>query len=275
LLHIEEIVLTILPYDLPVSGTQRAALIRRQTEVRDVEALPSSLSVSSVIDYLRCPKLFYWSQVRPLPRRPSQAARLGTEVHRWIEIQSKGQLALLDVDALPDLTMEERESEPGEAERMRRAFRASRFADRVPLHTERPFLLYLDGVVVGGRIDAIFGEPEGHWEIVDYKTGRAPSGDDPTLGLQLDVYALACVEIWGKRPQDLRLTYFYLATNEEISITAGDPGDTRLRVTRAAKAIAAGSFDPAPAPHSRWCDFRAFCPAGRRWVAEHPEEAAG
>src|SRR5213075_2444307 len=36
---------------------------------------PRTLSVSSLIDYARCPKLFFWSQVRPLPRRSSRAAR--------------------------------------------------------------------------------------------------------------------------------------------------------------------------------------------------------
>jgi DNA helicase II / ATP-dependent DNA helicase PcrA len=250
------------------ADTERAALIRRQTEVRDVEALPSSLSVSSVIDYLRCPKLFYWSQVRPLPRRPSQAARLGTEVHRWIEIQSKGQLALLDVDALPDLTMEERESEPGEAERMRRAFRASRFADRVPLHTERPFLLYLDGVVVGGRIDAIFGEPEGHWEIVDYKTGRLPADDDPLSGMQLDIYGLACAEVWGKRPEDLTLTYFYLSEGKEVTRAAGPVHEVRDRLLEAIGRAAAGEFGATPGPQCRWCDFLSFCEPGRSYLRD-------
>ena len=51
---------------------------------------------------------------------------------------------------------------------------ASRFNREVPLFTERPFLLSIDGHVVNGRIDAIFGGPDGGWEVVDYKTGRQP-----------------------------------------------------------------------------------------------------
>jgi DNA helicase-2/ATP-dependent DNA helicase PcrA len=79
-------------------------------------------------------------------------------------------------------------------------FDASRFAAPKPLYSERPFLLWLEGVTVGGRVDAIFGESDGAWEIVDYKTGSAPDPADPVPGLQLDLYALGAMEIWGKKP---------------------------------------------------------------------------
>jgi putative RecB family exonuclease len=122
--------------------------------------------------------------------------------------------------------------------------------------------------VVGGRIDAIFGSPEGRWEVVDYKTGRTPSEDDPLAGFQLDLYALACTEVWGKRPEDLTLTYFYLATGDEISVPAGDPEAIRQRVKTALRGVAARRFDPSPGPHCRWCDFLSFCSAGRAYVEE-------
>jgi DNA helicase-2/ATP-dependent DNA helicase PcrA len=138
----------------------------------------------------------------------------------------------------------------------------------VPLYVERPFLLYLDGVVVGGRIDAVFGEPDGPWEVVDYKTGRRPA-DDPLSGLQLDLYALACVEIWGKSPEDLKLTYFYLASGEEVTRPAGDPEDTRKRVLEALRRAASGDFEATPGPQCRWCDFQEFCEPGAAWVREH------
>lgn len=244
---------------------ERAELIRERTRPDRTVATPSALSVSSVIDYERCPKLFYWSQVRPLPRRPSSGARLGSEVHRWIETQSRGQMPLLDLDELPDLSTEERLGEPGRASVLREAFRGSRFARSTPLYTERPFLLYLDAAVVRGRIDAVFGEPDGPWEIVDYKTGRVPA-DDPLSGLQLDLYALACVEIWGKRPEDLTLTYFYLAENEEVTRPAGDPEATRARLAEVFGAIAEGRFDPTPGEQCRSCDFLSFCEAGRAFL---------
>src|SRR5207244_6785093 len=129
--------------------------------------------------YARCPNRSFWSQVRPLPRRSSRASRLGTEIHRWVELQSRGQATLIDVDELPDLSIEERLFEPGKEERLKEAFRESRFASRTPLWTERPFLLFIEDMVVGGRVDAIFDRAGGGWEVVDYKTGRPPPETDP------------------------------------------------------------------------------------------------
>jgi DNA helicase-2/ATP-dependent DNA helicase PcrA len=119
---------------------------------------------------------------------------------------------------------------------------------------------------VGGRIDAVFGQPGGPWEVVDYKTGRVPTGDDPLTGLQLDLYALACVDVWGKRPEDLTLTYFYLSEGKEVSRPAGDLGEVRARVKTTLAGITAAEFDPAPGPQCHWCDFLPFCAAGRAFV---------
>jgi DNA helicase-2/ATP-dependent DNA helicase PcrA len=230
--------------------------------------LPASVSVGGVVEYARCPKRFYWSTVRPLPRFSGPAARIGTQVHAWIERQSSGQASLLELEEPPDLTAEELAGEPGRIERLQRAFMDSRFATSPPLFAERPFLLYLEGFVVGGRIDAIFGTPDGRWEVVDYKTGRRPPEDDPLAGLQLDLYALACTEVWGKRPEDLTLTYFYLATAEQVSVPAGDPGVVRERVKAALRGVAARRFDPSPGDQCKWCDFLSFCSAGRAYVEE-------
>jgi ATP-dependent DNA helicase UvrD/PcrA len=233
---------------------------------REPEA-PSSLSASAVIDYARCPKRFYWTSVRPLPRFSGPAARRGTEIHRWIERRATGQGQLLEVDDAPDLTLDELAGEPGQIARLREAYMSSRFADAVPLFAERPFLLRLGGRTVNGRIDAIFGEPDGPWEIVDWKTGQRPAEDDPLATLQLDVYGLACAEIWEKRTEDLTLTYFYLKSGEEVSHPMGELSAIRARVDAALSAIDEGRFEPTPGPACRWCDFRAFCDAGQAWLA--------
>jgi DNA helicase II / ATP-dependent DNA helicase PcrA len=247
---------------------ERAGLIEERTRAGDPLVVPATLSVTGLIAYETCPKLFYWSNVRPLPRSPNPAARRGSEIHRWIELQTRGQTTLIELDEPPDLSTEERMAEVPPEERLRQAFRASRFADKVPLYAERPFILYLDGMVVRGRIDAVFGEPDGPWEIVDYKTGRVPSEDDPLLGLQLDVYALACVEIWKKRPEDLMLTYFYLSEGKEVSRRADDLAGARDRIRRTLQGIVEGRFEPTPGEQCRWCDFLSFCDAGRAYVAQ-------
>ncbi|HEX6399141.1 MAG TPA: ATP-dependent DNA helicase, partial [Actinomycetota bacterium] len=229
---------------------------------------PGTVSVGGVIDYARCPKRFYWSSVRPLPRFSGPAARIGTEIHRWIERRSAGQGQLLEIDETPDLTAEELAGEPGRIERLRQAFISSRFAERVPLFAERAFILRLGSFAVAGRIDAVFGDDvTGPWEVVDWKTGRAPDQDDSLAGLQLDLYGLACIEVWGKRPEDLTLTYLYLGAGEERSHPMGDVDDVRARVSDALTSIADGAFDPTPGPWCHHCDFLSFCDAGKARVA--------
>jgi DNA helicase-2/ATP-dependent DNA helicase PcrA len=230
-------------------------------------SLPASVSVGGIIEYARCPKRFYWAFVRPLPRFSGPAARIGTQVHAWIERKSSGQTSLIELDERPDLTAEELAGAPGKVERLQRTFTESRFATAPPLFAERPFLLHVEGFTVSGRIDAIFGTADGRWEVVDYKTGSKPPPDDVLSGLQLDVYALACTEVWGKRPEDLTLTYFYLASGEEVTRPAGDPGETRARVAAAFQGVTERRFEPEPGPQCRWCDFLPFCDAGKAFVA--------
>jgi DNA helicase-2/ATP-dependent DNA helicase PcrA len=260
---------------------ERAAGQRRQlaSHLREREAaeggpgaerVPQTVGASAVITYAQCPKRFYWSNVRPLPRFSGPAARIGTEIHAWIERRARGQGQLLEMDDRPDLTDEELAGDPGRVERLRDAFMTSRFADVIPLFAERAFLLRLGASSVGGRIDAIFGAVDGPWEVVDWKTGRKPSSADPTAGLQLDIYGLAAVEIWGKAASEVTLTYFYLASGEEVTRSMDDPDVVRRRVMASLDAIGAGEFDPTPGSWCRHCDFRSFCDAGTAWLAAQP-----
>jgi DNA helicase II / ATP-dependent DNA helicase PcrA len=255
-------------------SADRRGLARHLKEREELEgtgtdvSAPRTVSVGGVIDYARCPKRFYWTSVRPLPRFSGPAARIGTEVHRWIERRSTGQGQLLELDDAPDLTAEELAGEPGRVDRLRRSFLSSRFAGAVPLFAERAFLLRLEGFAVSGRIDAVFGESvDGPWEVVDWKTGRRPAADDPLAGLQLELYGLACVEVWGKRREDLTLTYLYLADGDEVSHPMGDPDEIRASVAASLRAIGEGTFDPIPGAWCHHCDFLSFCDAGAAWVA--------
>jgi DNA helicase-2/ATP-dependent DNA helicase PcrA len=251
-------------------AADRRTVARHLRETDDPGArhpwIPDASSVGGVIEYARCPKRFYWTAVSPLPRFSGPAARIGTEVHRWIERQSRGQTTLLELDDVPDLTAEDLVGEPGKLQDLRQAFLVSRFADKVPLYAERPFLLSIEGFTIRGRIDAIYGEPDGPWEVVDYKTGREPRSDDPTTRLQLDVYALACLDVWNKRAEDLTLTYLYLATGAEATHRVDDVQEIRRRLGAWLAGISEGRFEPTPGPHCRWCDFLPFCDAGLQHV---------
>jgi len=246
--------------------TLAAHLKELETTADETRRAPRAVSVGGVIDYARCPKRFYWSAVRPLPRFSGPSARIGSEIHAWIERESSGQASLLELEEEPDLTSEEIAGRPGRTRQLREAFLASRFANMVPLYAERPFILSVGGFVVNGRIDAIYGAQDGPWEIVDYKTGLKPSQDDLLSTLQLELYALACIDIWGKRPDELTLTYLYLAAGEEVSRPLAETERVRARVLEWLAGIREERFEPMPGEHCRWCDFLSFCDAGRSYV---------
>ena len=239
----------------------------------------TSLSVSAVVQLARCPKQFYWTVVRPLPRRPSAGARLGQEIHRWIELRSIGQGRLDDPEDGPDLTPEELEDEPpptarapgprpATADDLKRAFETSRFASLSPRYTEQAFSMPVgDGYLVRGRIDAVYVHPGGRWEIVDFKTGREPDAGDPNAGLQLAVYALAARRIWGVDPENLDVTYLYLSTGRAATTRATDIAIGEDFIASLFETARGEDFEPRPSRMCHSCDFVRFCPEGREFRA--------
>jgi DNA helicase-2/ATP-dependent DNA helicase PcrA len=246
-------------------------LAEREREATGVPWIPPQISVNGLIGYARCPKSFYWTSVRPLPRFSGPAARRGTEIHGWIEERSRGQASLLDEEPVePDLTTADLADDLADRgvsmDALKQHYLASAYADRTPLFVERSFLLAFGRFTVSGRIDAIYEREDGGWEIVDWKTGKRPA-DDTLSQMQLDLYALACMEVWGKRREELRATYFYLQSGEPVSHEPEEAAVLRARITAHLEAIEAARFDPTPGPQCRWCDFRSFCDAGTTFLA--------
>jgi ATP-dependent DNA helicase UvrD/PcrA len=205
----------------PVTIAQLEAEVERlrALEARQPEAptwrAPSTLSVSALLTWIRDPEEFFWRYVRRVPSPPSPAAKLGTEVHRRIELHARGGTSIAGVteetvEEPYDLDHGERKggAKPMSAEEMWTNFERSRFARMKPLMTEQPFTLYIgEGISIQGRIDAVFEREDGVWEVVDYKTGA--SDPDP---LQLAIYARALEEIWGSRTES---AWLLLRTGEE------------------------------------------------------------
>jgi DNA helicase-2/ATP-dependent DNA helicase PcrA len=234
---------------------------------------PPALSVTGLVTYARCPKQFYWTVVRPLPRRSSAAARLGTEIHRWIEQRAGRQLALIEPDAGTDddLDPDRLSGEPGVAAALRSSFLSSPWSALDPVRVEAPFVLAVGGHLIRGRVDAVY-ERDGRTELVDFKTGRAAADGDRAAGTQLDLYGLAAIDAWGADPGRLRTTYCYLRTDgpPRLVVSDWDPGtvdQVRARLGATLDALAASRFGPTAGPWCRGCDFLSFCPAGQEQTA--------
>nr|BFE68000.1 hypothetical protein GCM10020092_013010 [Actinoplanes digitatis] len=62
-----------------------------------------------------------------------------------------------------------------------------------------------------GRIDAVFGEPGGRFDVIDWKTGRRPTGADAAAAaVQLAAYRIAWAALAGVPVTRVRAGFHYV-----------------------------------------------------------------
>lgn len=174
----------------------------------DVE-LPSHLSVSQLVALRRDPDLLARWIRRPVPLPPAPLARRGTAFHTWLEARFQGG-RLLDVDELPG-SADTDAAPDADLAALQAAFMASKWAERSPTEVEVPFESLVGGVVVRGRMDAVFRTDDGGWEVVDWKTGRVPSAADAeAAAVQLAAYRLAWHRLTGEPLERISAAFHYV-----------------------------------------------------------------
>jgi ATP-dependent DNA helicase UvrD/PcrA len=181
--------------------------LRRAREVRFEVALPRTLSATRLVSYATDPEAFAEELFRPMPRPPAAAARRGTEFHAWVE-QRYGQQSLFDDEELDLFASSETVAGGQDLAELKDAFLRSEYAERSPYRVEAPFQILLAGQIVRGRIDAVYRSPDGTYEVVDWKTNRAPDADP----LQLAVYRLAWAELIGVPLDQVSAAFLYVRT---------------------------------------------------------------
>jgi predicted RecB family nuclease len=219
-----------------------------------------------LVTYAQCPKRYYWSDVDPLPRRRNDAATRGNEIHRRIELHQRGQIPFDELT--PDLY--DAVGEAGHGPGAFQAYEGSRFASARADLVEAPFTVELDnGYRVRGRIDAVYTDG-GHWEVVDFKSGRR--SEDPSRIVQLQAYAVAAtaLDLGIGHPESIDVSFAYLGDGLDVVTTTADPawiGSAKDRLIALTNDIAAGEFTESPGEWCRSCDFLQFCEPGQRGVS--------
>ncbi|HHU67735.1 UvrD-helicase domain-containing protein [Corynebacterium sp.] len=178
-------------------------------------ALPGELTATDLVNLRADPLQFARRQRRPVPFKPNQYAKRGTAFHEWLEDRF-GATALLDEDQLPGL--DEPPVDADDLVKLKESFLASEWADRTPEFVEQPFEVTIGESVVRGRMDAVFRDPEDPtgWLIVDWKTGRPPSGPDRKAAIiQLAVYREAWRRIIGE-DVPVRAAFHYVGWGETL-----------------------------------------------------------
>jgi DNA helicase-2/ATP-dependent DNA helicase PcrA len=128
--------------------------------------------------------------------------------------------------------------------------------------TERPFELYLDGVVVSGRADVIYDEHNGQvgsLAIVDYKTSTGEQANP----LQLQIYADA-----GRREGlDVSAAFIHdLGTTQrhDVNVDNYAIANAEAMVIATVESLKRREYEPKPERSKcRMCDVRKVCDAAK------------
>jgi DNA helicase-2/ATP-dependent DNA helicase PcrA len=153
---------------------------------------------------------------RPMPEPPSPQARRGSEFHAWLERRFQA-AALVDVDELPGAGDDLLDDEAVALEALQATFLASEWASRTAEAVEVAVETPVAGVVLRGRIDAVFARPDGGWDVVDWKTGRPPGPERArTVAVQLAIYRLAWSRLHRVPLHQVSAAFFYAATGRTV-----------------------------------------------------------
>ncbi len=205
-------------YEVNLLLAERARNQRAPGEAMEV-ALPGQLSVSQLVELGDDPGALAARLRRPMPVRPDPQSRRGTAFHRWLE-QRFGSQQLLDLDELPGAGDEGAADDAALAE-LQSAFLRGAWADRVPAAVEVGFATTVGGIVIRGRMDAVFANDDGTFDVIDWKTGRRPSGRHAqVVAVQLAAYRLAWAELAGVPVDDVRAGFYYV--RDDVTVRPAD-----------------------------------------------------
>jgi DNA helicase-2/ATP-dependent DNA helicase PcrA len=200
--------------DLLVAERDRAARQAQRTP------LPHRIPASRFKDYIADPEAVALSLRRPLPEKPHRATQLGTQFHQWVEARLGASSSAETLDAAPleiDGTDADGVADAEQLARLQATFERSAWATLKPVDVEIEIHVPFDDRVVICKIDAVYADGD-HYEIVDWKTGRAPrdAADLKAKQLQLALYRLAYAQWKGIAPENIDAAFYFVADDTVI-----------------------------------------------------------
>ena len=190
---------------------------RRRLAPDSLVALPVRVPASRFKDFVSAPATVAAELRRPMPERPYRATQLGTLFHSWVEDRYGSGGDSEELDALPTQLDGEDLVDAEKLAELKATFERSPWADRKPVAVELEIHLPFDRQVVICKIDAVY-ESEGRYEIVDWKTGRAPRDerDLEEKQLQLALYRLAYAKFTGIDPGLIDAVFYFVGHDRVI-----------------------------------------------------------
>ena len=170
-------------------------------------AMPARLSTSTLIALHEDPSELARTIRRPMPRAMDEYSHRGTAFHIWIENHFNAK-TLFDDEDFDLITPFEDDQK---LEDLKSQWLASNWAALQPYAVEVPFETVIAGILVRGRIDAVYKTDSG-FEVVDWKTGSKVLGESSAV--QLAVYRLAWAKLQAIPVERVSAAFHYVPTNK-------------------------------------------------------------
>jgi DNA helicase II / ATP-dependent DNA helicase PcrA len=233
------------------------------------------LSASDIDTYRICPLKYKFARVFRIPQEPTINQRFGIVMHQVLErFHTEGGGSLERLRELFEISW--RRSGFGESddelqfreravESLERYWRQNDASEAEPVWFERSFAFKIGPHLLRGRVDRVDRHPDGSFELIDYKTGKAKTADELREDVQLSVYQMGARESW--RLETSAQSYFYVLSGEKVPVehSAEELDRVRTTVTEIASGILKQRFEPTPSPEiCSFCDYRIICPAAEK-----------
>ncbi len=256
------------------------------------EILHRAYSVTALVDYDHCPRLYYLRHLLGWPEvfAKKEGARggaidpllLGTVVHRVCELMPDIQMDEAVRVAMGEHRILEKESEmvrriyqlvqPYVASEIYAQIRAAH--RRRQSYSEWSFSCPLPGALppqggvrpqVVGKIDQMFQREDGHWALVDFKTDRIEEEEveerAASHAFQVNLYRWVVQRLKEDKIGEAYIHFLHPKMTCEVPENSGQPAEERAAeiISRIEGAEGDGDFAPSRNPLCTWCGYRFHC----------------
>jgi DNA helicase-2/ATP-dependent DNA helicase PcrA len=233
------------------------------------------LSASDIDTYRICPLKYKFARVFRIPQEPTIHQRFGIVLHQVLErFHSTGGGSLEQLMELFEASWrrsgfgdsdDEQQFRARAVEALERYWEQDRASDSEPVWFERSFAFKLGEHLLRGRVDRVDRLPDGSYELIDYKTGKAKTEDELREDVQLSLYQMGARESW--RLETAAQSYLYVLTGDKVPVehSAEELERVKATVTEIADGIMRQDFEPKPSYEvCSFCDYRIICPAAEK-----------